>query len=108
VDVFEGKSVIELCIQHLHQPPPPFAERGVEVPSELEAIVLACLEKQPERRPQTAAELRRRLEACSVTPWDGDQANAWWRQYGGKLAQDETPVADQARTIRVDESRISP
>ncbi|HEY0467672.1 MAG TPA: serine/threonine-protein kinase, partial [Polyangiaceae bacterium] len=34
VDVFDGKSVIELCIQHLHKPPPPFAERGVVVPAE--------------------------------------------------------------------------
>jgi serine/threonine protein kinase len=105
VDVFEGKSVIELCIQHLHQPPPPFAERGVEVPVELEAIVLACLDKRPERRPQSAAELRRRLETCSVSPWGDEHARAWWQKYQTKLAQDEIPVADHARTIRVGESR---
>jgi hypothetical protein len=105
VDVFEGKSVIELCIQHLHQPPPSFAERGVEVPPALEAIVLACLDKQPGRRPQSAAELRRRLEACGVPLWDGERAHDWWGEYQGKLTQDEIATADEPRTIRVDESR---
>ncbi len=105
VDVFDGKSVIELCVQHLHQAPPPFADRGVEVPVELEALVLACLEKEPARRPQSAAELRRRLQACSVTAWDGEHAQAWWSRHQAKLAQEETPVADAARTLRVDEAR---
>jgi serine/threonine-protein kinase len=105
VDVFDGQSVVELCVQHLHQAPAPFAERGVQVPPELEAIVLACLEKEPAKRPQSAAELRRRLEACSVAPWDAEQAEVWWRQHQGKLAQDETPVTGEARTMRVDEAR---
>jgi len=99
VDVFDGKSVIELCIQHLHQPPTPFAQRGVQVPAELEAMVLACLDKQPERRPQSAAELRRRLEACNVTPWDAEDAQAWWQKHQDKLAQDPTPAVGAARTL---------
>jgi serine/threonine-protein kinase len=105
VDVFDGKSVIELCIQHLHQSPLSFAERGVEVPVELEAIVLACLDKRPELRPQSAAELRRRLEACSVPHWNGEHADAWWHQHQAKLVQEDLPVAEDARTMRVNESR---
>jgi hypothetical protein len=80
-DVFEGKSVIELCIQHLHQAPEPLAVRGLAVPAELEALVLACLEKDPNRRPQSAAELRRKLEACAVPLWTSDDAAAWWQQH---------------------------
>lgn len=105
VDVFDGNSVLELCVQHLHQAPPPFADRGVEVPAELEAIVMACLEKQPERRPQTVAELRRRFEACSVAPWDSEHARTWWSRHGSELAQNEEPVGNLARTLRVDEAR---
>ena len=58
-------------------PPPAAASRcrreASTVPAELEAVVLACLEKEPDRRPQSAAELRRRLEACAVEPWDSDR-----------------------------------
>ncbi|MCB9594580.1 MAG: serine/threonine protein kinase [Sandaracinaceae bacterium] len=103
--VFEGKSVVEICSQHLHTPPPPLSERGVEVPSELEAVVLACLEKDPERRPQSAEELRRRVVACGVGAWDGERARAWWRERGAALeAPDET---EQATTKTIEVARFS-
>ncbi len=70
-----------MCGQHLHQEPQPLSAKGIAIPAELEAIVLACLEKDPDRRPQSAAELRRRLEACAVEPWDGARALAWWHEY---------------------------
>ncbi|HEY0469693.1 MAG TPA: hypothetical protein VGC79_36130, partial [Polyangiaceae bacterium] len=60
-----------------------------------------------ERRPQSAAELRRRLEACSVAPWDDEHAQAWWRQYRDQLVEDERPVSDPPRTMIVDQSRIN-
>ncbi len=78
VDVFDGKSVIELCTQHLHEAPKPLTKRGVTVPAELDALVLACLEKKPDRRPQSAAELRRKLDACAIAPWSSDDARSWW------------------------------
>jgi eukaryotic-like serine/threonine-protein kinase len=65
-NVFEGKSIAEVCSQHLYQEPQPLSSRGIAIPADLEAVVLACLNKDPNRRPQSAAELRRRVEACSV------------------------------------------
>ena len=58
------------------------------IPADLEAIVLACLNKDPDRRPQSAAELRRRVEACAVEPWDSARALAWWREYQADLDGD--------------------
>jgi hypothetical protein len=81
VDVFDGKSVVEICAQHLHEEPASLSARGVAIPAELEAVVLACLDKKPDRRPQSAAELRRRLEACAVEPWDSASARAWWLEH---------------------------
>jgi serine/threonine-protein kinase len=101
-DVFNGKSVVELCIQHLHQAPEPLVSRGVAVPAELEALVLACLDKNPEQRPQTAGELRRRLHACIVPAWDSEQARAWWLRHEAKLAKDELHGDGESRTIEVD------
>ena len=80
-DVFDGKSVVEVCSQHLYQQPPTFAEKGVSVPPDLEAVVQSCLEKDPKLRPQTAIELRRRIEACQVEPWDRSAAFDWWREH---------------------------
>ncbi len=103
VDVFDGKTMLELCGQHLHQLPAPMSAHGVSVPADLEAIVLACLEKDPARRPQTAVELRRRIEACTVEPWDSDRARGWWREHEDRLEGQALKIAGEAMTIAVDQ-----
>ncbi len=46
-------------LDHLSTPPPPFKEKNpeVDVPPEIEQLVLRCLEKDPVHRPQTARDL---------------------------------------------------
>jgi hypothetical protein len=100
-DVFDGNSVLQLCIQHIHQAPASLVARGVDVPAALEALVLECLDKNPERRPQTAAELRRRVEDCGVGPWTGENARVWWNQHRRALERDEALGAATGRTIDV-------
>jgi eukaryotic-like serine/threonine-protein kinase len=73
-DVFDGKSVIEVCSQHLYQQPNSLRKRGVAVFPEFDAVVLGCLEKDPNRRPQTVVEVREQIEACPVEPWDREAA----------------------------------
>jgi serine/threonine-protein kinase len=101
-DVFDGKSLVEICSQHLHQQPEPLSARGVAVPAALEAIVLACLDKKPERRPQSAAELRLRLEACGVEPWDGARAKTWWSEHREALDGDAAPSPGAGSTLTID------
>jgi serine/threonine-protein kinase len=101
VDVFDGNSVLQLCIQHLHQAPEALVARGVDVPVALAALVLECLDKQPERRPQTADELRRRLETCITAPWTAENARAWWSQHQSEMERDEAPSVHTGRTIEV-------
>ena len=104
VDVFVGKSVLELCGKHVHEAPKPFAERGADVPKALEAVILACLEKKPEARPQTAAELLHRLEACGIAEWTSDDAEAWWTRHRAALDETSERPADSGsnpRTIAV-------
>ncbi len=105
VDVFDGQSAVEVCSQHLYQVPPAFAEKGIAVPADLAAVVLACLEKDPALRPQTAVELRSRLEACRVAPWDRDRAAAWWRAFPAGHDEEVVLRSADALTIAVDAER---
>jgi serine/threonine-protein kinase len=112
-EVFDGQSIVEVCSQHLHQKPEPLSAHGVDIPAELEAIVLACLEKDPERRPATAATLRQQLEACRVEPWDAEHARLWWLKHKPQLeheAQRERhadPSTTGPKTVAVHGHRLS-
>jgi hypothetical protein len=94
--------VVEVCSQHLYQQPPTLTSRGVALPAQLEDVVLACLEKDPQRRPQTAAELRQRIEACQVKSWDRDRVRAWWREHPAGAAGADSLPTGEAHTIAVD------
>jgi eukaryotic-like serine/threonine-protein kinase len=79
--VFEGSSMLELCSHHIHTRPTPPSERGVELPPELDALILACLAKTPEQRPSSAVEA---LSAMSrAHPWTTAQAAAFWQRFRG-------------------------
>lgn len=106
-EVFGGKSIVDVCGKHLYQSPDSFSARGVTVSAELEAVVLSCLEKDPDRRPQSAAELRRRLEACAIEPWDSERARAWWLEHQRELDDDGGESLPDPKTIAVDGRRVS-
>jgi serine/threonine-protein kinase len=106
-EVFDGQSVVEVCSQHLHQKPEPLSAHGVEVPPELEALVLACLEKDPARRPESAAALRAQLEACRVEPWTDEDARRWWQKHQAELAHPIATSVSGPRTIAVQRQRRS-
>jgi serine/threonine-protein kinase len=106
-DVFTGASVLEICTKHLHQAPPPLSVRGVVVPPDLESLVLSCLSQAPNDRPQTTADLRRRIEACAVDAWGEDHARAWWVAHKADLDHDGAERTGEGRTIAVDGARRS-
>jgi eukaryotic-like serine/threonine-protein kinase len=70
---FDGPTVSDLLSAHAHQLPPSFAGRGIEneVPATVEAVVRACLAKDPAERPQSARNLAARFgEASGQELWD--------------------------------------
>jgi serine/threonine-protein kinase len=77
--VFQKESAVAMMMAHIQTPPEPPSEIGVAVPECLERVVMACLEKNPEKRPRSAVELAQRLEACEARPaWTDADAAAWW------------------------------
>jgi len=80
-EVFQGASIVALCIAHLSEKPVRPSERiKRELPADLEALIMRCLAKQPEERPATAAALRQALLACSVPAWNCEDAEDWWQR----------------------------
>jgi serine/threonine-protein kinase len=79
--VFTGEPMA-MMIHHARTiPQPPSKASGRPVPERLEQIVLACLEKAPEKRPSSALELWRQLgEVVLETSWTAERAEAWWRE----------------------------
>jgi eukaryotic-like serine/threonine-protein kinase len=81
--VFTGDTPMQHLVQHVQaMPEPPSARTALPIPKELDAIVLACLAKNPLHRRQTADELARRLEAVPVmSEWTPELARAWWKTH---------------------------
>ena len=60
---FDDKSIPSILVKHLTElPRPPSTLRG-DIPREVETLVLRCLEKDPEKRFQTADDLGKALAA---------------------------------------------
>ncbi len=105
--VFEGPGAIKVISDHVHTAPsPPSTRSDAQIPPELDALILECLEKDPERRPKSAAELQSRLHGIPLaSPWTRERAQHWWTHHApGKTSV--RPVADvvlshEARPIRV-------
>jgi serine/threonine-protein kinase len=90
--VFPGKSAVEMLMQHVQEmPEPPSQRTELTVPPALDTIVLACLEKDPARRPQSATELAQRLQTCPVeSPWTNERAQQWWGAHHPQRASQGT------------------
>ncbi|EDL61877.1 serine/threonine protein kinase [Gimesia maris] len=78
--VFDGESIIEICMKHVQEQPQSLSERlGKPVSADLEQIVMQCLEKDPEKRPQTAHDVILELSKCqSDGKWSIFDASQWW------------------------------
>jgi serine/threonine-protein kinase len=78
--VFEKPNALAMALAHLtDHPEPPSARSELPISPSLERLVMSCLQKERENRPQSVAELRAMLDGCTdVTPWTEADANRWW------------------------------
>ncbi len=80
--VFEESSAVAMALAHVQQPPiPPSDRTELPIPAPLERVVMACLEKHSEDRPDTAAELASMLRRCidDAGIWTPADAERWWQ-----------------------------
>jgi serine/threonine protein kinase len=101
--VFSGGSLIEVCSKHLLEAPEaPSTRGGRPLPEMLERLVLDCLEKRPERRPQSARAFLERLAQVDAAPWNASHAETWWREHGASVRAPTGAKAAANQTIQVD------
>jgi hypothetical protein len=86
--VFDAGTRHDLLVMHAHQKPVPPSKRvGKEQHPGLEALVMQCLEKNPNKRPQSARELAEGLRALSFEhEWDEERARLWWQTRSPEVA----------------------
>jgi eukaryotic-like serine/threonine-protein kinase len=84
---FVRENALQMLLAHAHEPVVPPIDLNPAVPSDLQAVVLRCLEKDPERRYPDAAALERALAACELADlWTEERAEDWWKkQADGRL-----------------------
>jgi eukaryotic-like serine/threonine-protein kinase len=80
---FDADSGGELMRQHVQVPPPPLAARATQaVPARLEALIMACLAKDPAARPRDADAMSAELAMCvDGAPWSPADAQRWWEKH---------------------------
>ena len=114
--VFEAETPVKMLIEHLQSTPiPPSQRTEMPIPPELDALVMACLEKDPDRRPQNAEQLLRMVRRCrAADAWDSEAARGWWETHlpelTGPLTLEDAPSggADPAVTAPVSASQAWP
>jgi hypothetical protein len=106
--VFQGRTLVEVCSHHLHTRPTPPSERlGAPVPADLEGLLMACLEKDPERRPFAAAALRDALgDLEGLGSWDDEAAREWWDRWRERRKDEPREKRDGGSvTVALDDRR---
>jgi hypothetical protein len=103
--VFEGDNAIDVARQHLEEQPLPPSTHAPGLPSDLEAIVMSCLEKDPALRPSNALEMVDLLDDCAdAGKWTKKRAAEWWARVAGENQSGATKVEplDSDQTLRID------
>jgi serine/threonine-protein kinase len=80
--VFQAANGLQMITKHIQEAPvAPSQRTELDVAPELDRVVLACLAKKPENRPQSASELDRMLAEIEIEPWSEEAATQWWRTH---------------------------
>jgi eukaryotic-like serine/threonine-protein kinase len=97
-EVFARETEQKLLHKHIYEPVPSLsATMATWCPPELEALVTACLAKDPAERPANARVLGNALRTIQIPTehaWTPQRAFAWWRDYRAPVPVPNVPSAE--------------
>jgi len=80
--VFEADTPMKMMLQHVQAAPiPPSQRTELPIPRELDEMVIACLQKDPNKRPQNAEELFQMANRQTCDGWNYAIAGSWWEMH---------------------------
>jgi serine/threonine-protein kinase len=87
--VFSAPTRIKLLMEHVSTQPTPPSLRTTRwnIPKEIDELVLACLQKDPNQRPDDANQVSQMLDDIKLRPWDQNSAQRWWETHLPQLAK---------------------
>lgn len=106
--VFEGRSIAAIYEQEMTSMPVPITKRtSAPISPQFENTILRCLDKDPARRPQSAAELRRLLLSSPLlAQWQTEDRAAWWKTHREEIkaitAEGDASRTGSAPTMKID------
>src|SRR3954454_1387327 len=95
--VVQAPNAIQMMYQHANAAPVAPSERSeIEIPAALDRVILSCLDKYPEDRPQSAGELSQLLAAAiGASHWSEERAHRWWDLHHPSPSAVQQPEPDQ-------------
>jgi len=104
--IFDAETFQDIHKKQLAAAPVPPTQRTPNpISPAMEQLLLRCLEKNANQRPQSAGELRILLQACpAATEWTPELRATWWETYDSQppLSPDETDSSTPMATVRID------
>lgn len=102
--VFDADTPMKMFVEHLQSTPtPPSARTEIPIPPEIDAFVLACLQKDPAKRPQSMDAVLGLLDRYRPsTPWTSASARTWWDHHLVDLASPQPQVSTRTTVASID------
>jgi serine/threonine-protein kinase len=105
---FTGADSMAVMVSQARDPVVPPSTLREDVPDDLEAVLLRCLEKEPDDRYPDAQTLALALADCGdADGWSAEEARAWWQAHEPRLVAEltagEATEPDRSDSLPIDD-----